>query len=281
MSYCRGLRYLDLSHNRLSDTTCAEIVRVACASALEYLDLGYNLIQKGSATRDALEKHLNSSRLRHLGLAHNELSKKLLSSLLDTLRSNSTLTSLDLSNNELRHSQKEYLNGSLRLFLRDNSHVRQMDLSFNNFDAKTIQAIQLGLLQNETMLIILLAGNVAGIKSNDFDLVLDKLRLNRKAYRDKASRTSFDLKLSLSSPPTMSDAPSTPLLKQEQMVLDSLFSDEESVPASLTVLFSAPLAWRDRTNKLYPIETLDHASERDALIQGKILCALFTNASSW
>jgi hypothetical protein len=52
-------------------------------------------------------------------------------------------------------------------------------------------------------------------------------------------------------------------------VLDTIFfQEEESASASLTVLFSAPLAWRDRSNRLFPIEALDHDAERDALLQG-------------
>lgn len=35
----------------------------------------------------------------------------------------------------------------------------------------------------------------------------------------------------------------------------------------LNVFFSAPLAWRDRANKLHPLEMLDYASERDGLVQ--------------
>ena len=53
-----------------------------------------------------------------------------------------------------------------------------------------------------------------------------------------------------------------------QAVLDSIFQEGEAASASLTVLFSCPLAWRDRTNRLYPIEVLDHNAERDALLQG-------------
>ena len=33
----------------------------------------------------------------------------------------------------------------------------------------------------------------------------------------------------------------------------------------LHVLFSAPLAWRDRSSRLHPLEMLDYATERDAL----------------
>jgi hypothetical protein len=107
---------------------------------------------------------------------------------LDTVVRNSTLTSLDFASNDFKISQKEYLNESIKTFLRDNTTVRQIDLSNNKYvlhaswsfiagvcqshsyclslDAKTTQAIQLGLLHNETMLIILLTGNVNALKSN-------------------------------------------------------------------------------------------------------------------
>jgi hypothetical protein len=115
--------------------------------------LGYNAIQKGVLTLEALVKHINKSQLRHLGsvchdlritclsvtysvypgMAHNELSKKVLSGVLDTVVRNSTLTSLDFASNDFKISQKEYLNESIKTFLRDNTTVRQIDLSNNKY----------------------------------------------------------------------------------------------------------------------------------------------------
>jgi hypothetical protein len=40
---------------------------------------------------------------------------------------------------------------------------------------------------------------------------------------------------------------------------------------TLFVMFSAPLAWRDRKNKLHPLEALDYPTERDALVQVKYM----------
>ena len=141
------------------------------------------------------------------GLAHNELSKKVLSGFLDAIRYNATLTSLDFGYNDFKISQKDYLNESLRMFLRDNTCVRQLDLSCNNFDTKTIQAIYLGLLSNDSMLIILLIGNTGALKSKgqkstslhaatlislDYELVLDKLKQNRGKYKERVeSKISF------------------------------------------------------------------------------------------
>ena len=34
----------------------------------------------------------------------------------------------------------------------------------------------------------------------------------------------------------------------------------------LNVFFSGPLAWRDRSNRLHPLEILDYSTERDALV---------------
>ena len=130
---------------------------------------------------------------------------------------------------------------------------------------------------------LLLAGNAQALRSKDHELVLDQLRLNRQRYKERAAaqaatagqRQSFDVFESASyERGGVSDEPralGSPLLSshlmEEQAVLDSIFFDEESAPASLTVLFSAPLAWRDRANRLFPIETLDHAAEREALVQ--------------
>lgn len=234
-----------------------------------------------------------------VGLAHNELSKKVLSGFLDAIRYNATLTSLDFGYNDFKISQKkDYLNESLRLFLRDNSGVRQLDLSCNNFDTKTIQAIYLGLLSNDAMLIILLTGNTGALKSKgrtsynciapcsccclDYELVLDKLKQNRCKYKErvesKISFVAFDSDANLLSELSLDYSPHrppvSPLLSshliEEQAVLDSIFQEGEAASASLTVLFSCPLAWRDRTNRLYPIEVLDHNAEREALLQGRL-----------
>lgn len=279
---CRGLKYLDLSGNRLTDTVCAEIIKAACGSTLEFLDLGYNLIQKGTLVRDVLEKNVNNSQLRHLGLAHNELSKKVCAGFLDAARGNSTLTSLDFSYNDFKHSQKEYLYDALRVFLRDNTNVRQLDLSHNNFDAKGIKAIHLGLLQNETMLVLLLSGNPLALKSKDYELVLHKLALNRIKYKEHV-----DSKISSNPEPSIDlfdtddfglhirpMAQLSPHLIEEKAILESLMCDEESIPSAVCVLFSAPLAWRDRSNKLFPIDTLDHGAEREALIQVRTVVVL-------
>ena len=37
----------------------------------------------------------------------------------------------------------------------------------------------------------------------------------------------------------------------------------------LNVLFSAPLAWRDRSNRLHPLEMLDYGAERFVLFKFK------------
>jgi hypothetical protein len=50
----------------------------------------------------------------------------------------------------------------------------------------------------------------------------------------------------------------------------ALPGQEISAPAGqnvLNVFFSSPLAWRDRSNRLHPLETLDYSYERDALAQ--------------
>lgn len=228
------------------------------------------------------------------------MSKKVLSGFLDAIRYNATLTSLDFGYNDFKISQKDYLNESLRLFLRDNSGVRQLDLSCNNFDTKTIQAIYLGLLSNDAMLIILLTGNTGALKSKgkkkcssdvdfiillfflDYELVLDKLKQNRCKYKErvesKISFVAFDSDSNLLSELPLDYSPHrppiSPLLSshliEEQAVLDSIFQEGEAASASLTVLFSCPLAWRDRTNRLYPIEVLDHNAEREALLQGTL-----------
>eukprot|EP01035_Chromulina_nebulosa_P018081 gene18081-23729_t len=90
-SFLKGLRYLDLSYNRLSDNICAEILQGAAHGPLEGLDLSGNNITKGTVFIDCVKAVLDNaihaytpidpsivtstkiSYLRHLGLAHNNL----------------------------------------------------------------------------------------------------------------------------------------------------------------------------------------------------------------
>ena len=120
-------------------------------------------------------------RLRHLGLSRNGLNSKTVEALLEPLKTNLSLTSLDLSYNDLDHSKES--NEALRTFVRCNSGLRYLDLCCNRLNADTFRELHLGLLENHTMLLLPLAGNPSVDLSPTIHLIQVKLRKNRLAYK--------------------------------------------------------------------------------------------------
>ena len=113
-------------------------------------------------------------RLRHLGLSRNGLNSKTVEALLEPLKTNMSLTSLDLSYNDLDHSKES--NEALRTFVRCNSGLRYLDLCCNRLNAETFRELHLGLLENHTMLLLPLAGNPSVDLSPTIHLIQVKLR---------------------------------------------------------------------------------------------------------
>jgi hypothetical protein len=76
---------------------------------------------------------------------------------------------------------------------------------------------------------------------------------------------------STSSLPLQAPAPVTRVLSADKDKLSLLqLQSTDNQPQNqnvLNVFFSAPLAWRDRSNRLHPLDALDYTSERDALAQ--------------
>lgn len=191
-----GIRFLDLSYNSLSDFTCGRILSGALLGPLEGLELRGNSIARSIKFAEVMEmfsmvKMIDCRhRLRYLGLSHNSLTSKAVAGILEPLVSNCTLTSLDLSDNEMEHS-KEF-NDTLRNFLRLNTGLRQLDLSNNHLNADTFKEIHLGLLENDSLLLLPLAGNYAVDKSPTISLIQIKLRENRLLYKSQ-TQTELDI----------------------------------------------------------------------------------------
>jgi hypothetical protein len=62
--------------------------------------------------------------------------------------------------------------------------------------------------------------------------------------------------------------PSLPYPLRPNISLNSNKSvGNQAVTNILYVFFSAPLAWRDKFNKLHPLDILDYGAERDSLLQ--------------
>lgn len=181
----RGVRYLDLSYDKLGDQFCADILNAAAQGPLEGLDLSGNNIHRGKDFCDLLPKVLSPtnglSYLRYLGLSNNALQNATVCQILDILQVNELLTTLDLSCNDIQHSKR--LEISLRNCVKLNRGLRVLDLSFNKLNADLVKCAYLGLLENEYLLMMPLAGNPLAAQASELSLIEDKLTANRQRYR--------------------------------------------------------------------------------------------------
>jgi hypothetical protein len=296
--FAQGLRYLDLSFNQFSDHDCADLLRGAANGPLEGLDLSGNNIFKGAAFLNAVETVLaiaaypfqhptanKHSCLRHLSLAHCNLSSKAVKCLLDLLQSNQSLASLDLSHNHIHHNDSskhiEDTKKSMREFLKKNATLRSLDLSYMSLKRESILSIQLGLLENETMLLLPLTGNAQREDIlNTMQMIRNKLAQNREKYLHS---TDAHAGITSTVPPSRESSAAAGAVEEDPAVAVSSkwMSHQESssenassvsLPSlstsnSLHILFSAPLAWRDHAGKIHPVEMLDYSSEREEIIQ--------------
>lgn len=205
-----GLRLLDLSFNRLSDSVCADLLRCTAQCSLTALELGGNFIHRGAAFISAFVSVLGGdmsrdsthpvSSLKHLGLSYNAMSSSCVCAILDAMKCHQSstrsiqdamfgsphgqfgLTSLDLSNNELQHSIQ--LSDSLRGLLKSNDTLRVLDLSNNKLTADSIKSVHLGMAENHAMLMLSLAGNPGVAQSSEFAHIQSRLSGNRELYKD-------------------------------------------------------------------------------------------------
>lgn len=197
LSPLKGLKYLDLSHNRLSDSQCATILLTALRGPLEGLELGGNWIYRAVRFIDAIESLANFSvlpadsnsprsslGLKYLGLSQNNLTHRAVTSILLKLIPCVCLTSLDLSANNIECNASN--NDTIRNFLRKNGHLKVLDFSYNRLTSESVKEIDLGLLENDSLLCLPLAGNNAMDYSKTVELIQRKLRENRIRYAMQA-----------------------------------------------------------------------------------------------
>ncbi|RYG67462.1 hypothetical protein EON64_07385, partial [archaeon] len=209
----RGLRYVDLSHNRLTDMQCASVLQACLTGSVEGLELGGNCIYRAQKVLEILEsytqsysrlseghvepvhKHMLTSltvgthaqgnsyshSLRYLGLSRNNLTPKAFSSLLQKLQPRSSLRHVDLSANGVEAGAM--VHDVLRSFLKRNNSMRVLDLSYNKLNEQSCKEIHLGLLENSTLLFLPLAGNMHIEHAKTVELIQHKLRENRLLYK--------------------------------------------------------------------------------------------------
>ena len=181
----RGLKYLDLSENNLSDDHFGKIILAASCGPLEGLELGGNNMKQCSSMLEALKhvmknNNIATNRLRHLGFNSTMMSTKSVCLLLEALTKNETLTSVDISNNSLGSSAE--LEYSLKEFLESNQSLRTLDLSYNGFDAVIAAVLEFGLLSNLTLILLPFLGNLIDQTDNSWKEIQKSLARNRRYY---------------------------------------------------------------------------------------------------
>ena len=188
----KGLRYLDLSHNKLTDIICADMLSASTMGPLEGLDLGSNNIKNGKEFVDVLSRltnpESNVSFLRYLGLSNNNLPNKTVCQILESIQLSTNITSVDLSLNSI--TSTPLFEKTLESFLKYNESVRILDLGYNKLGVSTVEKIYLGLEENckGSLLMLPLVGNQDMGKSPNFSLVQKKLNENRKNYKKNMNR---------------------------------------------------------------------------------------------
>jgi hypothetical protein len=176
-----GLRYLDLSENRLSDEQVSTIIYACIGGPLEGLELHGNCIYRGLYLSTPLQAYLASPscQLTHLGLGANALINSTFRNILSFCQNSTTLTSLDFSSNSLTSSENTRI--KVREYLKKNRHLRTLNLSNNQFRMEIVRDLHLGLMENESLILLNMENNVS-TNPREMQLVRQKLKLNRDRY---------------------------------------------------------------------------------------------------
>ena len=176
-----GLLYLDLSHNNLSDEECSNVLFASMNCPLEGLELKGNTVHRGLYFFPVLEKYLSSSQcqLLYLGVSANGFINSTFRSILDCCQGQNSLTSLDLSHNNLTSSERNC--SRVREFLKNNVTLRSLNLSHNRFTEGMTRIFHLGLLENDSLILLRLDGNIS-LNEREMYLVRGKLKANRDKY---------------------------------------------------------------------------------------------------
>jgi hypothetical protein len=176
-----GLRYLDLSDNRLSDEQVSTIIYACIGGPLEGLELRGNYIYRGLYISSPLQEYLTSPscQLTHLGLSATGIINSTFRNILTFCQNSQTLTSLDLSSNSL--SSSDQTRQKMREYLKKNRYLRTLNLSNNKFTLEIIRDLHLGLLENESLILLRMDRNLS-TNPREMQLVRQKLKLNRDRY---------------------------------------------------------------------------------------------------
>jgi len=271
------LRTLDLSGNLLGDTCAATVLSIALSPSssmtIECLDLSRNSIGNGSAVTSVFQYYAsinNEPKLKVLNLAQNEFGEgevayQVAASIVDVL---SNTHSIDLSGNGLSGSFLTALGACSAATIGNPSHECNMvnlDISGNHFSSSSINGFltklhQLSATVSMKMSFINLDENEPLLAPNQQMVLNELLSANRQRYVARHLKK-------LNSSSSQSESDSDTKLSSISDITGDKSDPKKMPPEGITVLFSAPLVWRDSEDDFHPIEQLDFAREKSLLWQ--------------
>jgi hypothetical protein len=297
------LSYCDLSDKDCADILRAA---TSASSSIEALDFeGNHVGEKFMEALKEVTKS-SECRLRYIGLKKTGLSNMVFLEFLEIVGSYHALNGFDVSHNQLNSPSEEKLKKAFKFCFRGNSSLRYADFSYNQFPKETILSVYLALLESLSIQILLLIGNPGVRKCDEYSLIEERLQSNRikslttfgnddaissgggmtkSKHDDSAIRVQLpeaEASYSISSS-SVAEASFVSALPEFQVIsaenslqpfdsgtLDESKGLERKVSSTnnvLCVLFSVPLAWKDKNKKLHAIEMLDYTTERRSIWQ--------------
>ena len=273
-SLFQSLRTLDLSGNILGDDLSARILEMVLLPSsshnIENLDLSKNGIKEGASVVRVLEECKSSKpKLKVLNMSRNDLgagdvASVIVYSLADVL---SDMTSLDLSSNFLTGEVLDRLGGALPF----NSRLENLNVSNNRFQKSSVESLIFMLdrakISLSRLCFLHLNGNSPALNTKQ-EVTLGRIMSEN---RQRCLATNLEARTKNVKNEDSSTGPLSTLSEITFPKFDkSLARGRMNM---ITVLFSAPLVWRDDRNNYYPIEMLDFEMEKSLLWQ------CFTEAS--
>lgn len=271
-SMFQSLRTLDLSGNNLGDDASARVLEMVLLPSsshnIECLDLSRNEIKGGHSVKSTLEECQSSKpKLKVLNMSSNglgagDVASTIVYSLSDVL---SDLTSLDLSSNSLTGEVLDRLGGALPF----NSCLENLNVANNQFQESSVESLismlDRAVKSSSRLSFLHLNGNYPALTPKQ-EMMLSHIMIeNRKHCISTHFEEHFRPKKA------SVDEPSTgPLSTLSEITFPKFDRGRRNM---ITVLFSAPLVWKDDRNNYYPIEMLDFELEKSLLWQ------CFTEAS--
>lgn len=275
-SLFQSLRILDLSGNDLGDDAAARILEMvflpSSSHNIERLDLSRNRIKEGHSVKRVLGECASSApKLKVLNMSGNDLgvgdvASDIVYSLADVL---SNLTSLDLSSNFLTGEVLDRLGGALAF----NSRLENLNVSSNQFSTSSVESLISMLTRavnsSSRLSFLHLNGNSPALTSEQ-ETMLGRVLVENRV---RCISTHFEER-SMTGKASTDDSSTGPLSTLSEITFPKFDHNLAREGRNMiTVLFSAPLVWRDDRNNYYPIEMLDFELEKSLLWQ------CFTEAS--